>query len=85
MLLKFCESNDDIACVNFVFIGPDWGSYVQKLSRCTCSFEWHQLLEKCLEYQFQQNKLSNLDYYFYLGFDGGNGDFDAYAMEINTN
>ena len=80
-LLKFCDSNDDIACVNFVFIGPDWGSYVQKLSRCGCSFEWHHTSRKMpFEYQFQQNKLSNLDYYFYLGFDGGAmGTFDAYA------
>ena len=32
------------------------------------------------EYVFQQNKLNNLDYYFYLGMDGGAmGSYDAYA------
>ena len=80
-LLKFCNSNEDIVNVNFVFIGPDWGSYVQELSKYSCSFEWHNTSRKLpYEYQFQQNKLSNLDYYFYLGFDGGAmGTYDAYA------
>ena len=80
-LLEFCKKNEDVVNVNFVFIGPDWGNYVQKLSKYNCSFEWHHTSRKMpYEYQFQQNKLSNLDYYFYLGFDGGAmGTYDAYA------
>lgn len=80
-LLEFCKSNEDIVNVNFVFIGPNWGSYVIDLAKYNCSFEWHHTSRKMpYEYQFQQNKLNNLDYYFYLGFDGGAmGTYDAYA------
>ena len=80
-LLDFCENNSDINLVNFVFIGPDWGKYLKMLSMFDCSFEWHNTSRNLpFEYQFQQNKLSNLDYYFYLGFDGGAmGTYDAYA------
>ena len=80
-LLDFCKSNEDVANINFVFIGPDWGNYVKELVDYNCSFEWHHTSRKMpYEYQFQQNKLNNLDYYFYLGFDGGAmGTYDAYA------
>jgi hypothetical protein len=80
-LLKFCKSNEDVININFVFIGPEWGNYVMELDKYNCSFEWHNTSRKMpYEYHFQQNKLSNLDYYFYLGFDGGAmGTYDAYA------
>jgi hypothetical protein len=80
-LLDFCKSNKDVVNINFVFIGPNWGGYVKELAKHECSFEWHNTSRKMpFEYQFQQNKLSNLDYYFYLGFDGGAmGTYDAYA------
>ena len=44
--------------------------------------EWHNVSRKLpFEYQFQQNKLSSLDYYIYMGMDGGAmGAYDAYAQ-----
>ena len=80
-ILDFCKRNSDINLVNFVFIGPGWGKFLTELSKFDCSIEWHNTSRKLpFEYQFQQNKLSDLDYYFYLGFDGGAmGTYDAYA------
>lgn len=80
-LLKFCKNNKDISYLNFVFIGPNWEKFLQKFINYNCSFEWHNTSRQMpYEYNFQQNKLLNLDYYFYLGFDGGAmGTYDAYA------
>ncbi|WP_282125710.1 hypothetical protein [Marinifilum flexuosum] len=83
-LLEYCKNNSNCSLVNFVFIGPDWSDYVKQLSKFNCSFEWHNTSRQLpFEYKFQQNKLSTLDYYFYMGMDGGAmGTYDAYAYGI---
>ena len=79
-LLDFCKSNETSTFFNFTFIGPDWGKFVEKLALLDCSFEWHHTSRKMpFEYEFQQQKLKDVDYYFYPGFDGGAmGSYDAY-------
>lgn len=55
---------------------------VKELGQYECSSEWHNVSRKLpYEYQFQQNKLTNLDYYIYMGMDGGAmGTYDAYSQ-----
>jgi hypothetical protein len=79
-LLDFCTNNESSQLFNFVFIGPDWSFFVDKLVKLNCTFEWHHTSRVMpFEYQFQQHKLQKLDYYFYPGFDGGAmGSYDAY-------
>lgn len=83
-LLRFCRKYEASRIVNFVFIGPNWGSFIDKLVDLNCSFEWHNVDSKMpYEYQFQQLKLEKLDYYFYLGMDGGAmGSYDAYSFAV---
>lgn len=83
-LLTFCRKYDETSILNFIFIGPHWGNFVKELNKLGCSFEWHCASGNMpYEYQFQQMKLSSLDYYFYMAFDGGAmGTYDAYAMGV---
>ena len=83
-ILEYCKENPNAKLVNFVFIGPGWGKVVNKLSELSCSFEWHNVSRKMpYEYQFQQNKLASLNYYIYMGMDGGAmGTYDAYAQDV---
>ena len=83
-LIDYCRENPAAQCVNFVFIGPGWGRVVEELESLNCSSEWHNVSRKLpFEYQFQQNKLAGLDYYIYMGMDGGAmGTYDAYAQDV---
>lgn len=83
-LIDFCTQNEDAKYVNFVFIGQGWGRVVEALEQCGCSCEWHTVSRTLpFEYQFQQNKLANLNYYIYMGMDGGAmGAYDAYAQDV---
>lgn len=83
-LLDYCKSNKKSQFVNFVFIGRGWGDVVKSLEDMGCSYEWHNVSSNMpFEYQFQQNKLSSLNYYIYMGMDGGAmGTYDAYAQDI---
>ena len=81
-LLRYCKSHPASKFVDFVFIGKDWGTFVEQLSELGCSFQWHNVSRSMPhEYMYQQLKLTNLDYYIYMGMDGGAmGAYDAYAM-----
>lgn len=81
-LLDYCASHEIAKLANFVFVGHGWGKFVNQLLPYNCSFEWHCVSRKMPhEYFFQQLKLSSLDYYLYMGMDGGAmGTYDAYAM-----
>ena len=83
-LLNFCKSNGNCKLCDFVFIGDGWGEFVNKLSSLGCSFEWINIHRNMpYEYMFQQLKLAELDYYIYMGMDGGAmGAYDAYAMGV---
>lgn len=83
-LLDFCKANEDAQLINFVFIGSGWESFVKQLEENGCTFEWHNVSRGLpYEYFFQQLKLQHLDYYLYLGMDGGAmGTYDAYAMNV---
>jgi hypothetical protein len=83
-IVRFCREHQTSQLVNFVFIGPSWGRFLQKLTKLNCSFEWHNVSRSMpYEYEFQQSKLGSLDYYFYLGMDGGAmGTYDAYAYGV---
>lgn len=81
-LLHYCEKNAISKYVDFVFVGARWGEFVSRLSDLGCSFQWHNVSRSMpYEYMYQQLKLANLDYYIYMGMDGGAmGTYDAYAM-----
>lgn len=83
-LIDFCRNQKDAKLVNFVFIGPGWQKVVEQLAGMSISFEWHCVSRSMpYEYQFQQNKLSSLNYYIYMGMDGGAmGSYDAYAQDV---
>lgn len=83
-LLDYCSSHEDARLLNFVFLGNGWENVCSELASSNCSFEWHCASRSLPgEYFFQQLKLSNLDYYLYMGMDGGAmGTYDAYAMGI---
>lgn len=83
-LIDFCKDNEDARFVNFVFIGKGWGRVVEALAQYGCSSEWHNVSRSLpYEYQFQQNKLASLNYYMYMGMDGGAmGSYDAYAQDV---
>lgn len=83
-IIDYCQENPNSKYINFVFIGPGWSNVVNKLAEIGCSFEWHNVSRQMpYEYQFQQNKLVSLNYYIYLGMDGGAmGTYDAYAQDI---
>lgn len=81
-LYNYCQSNPHSHNAVFVFIGDGWGDFVKRLSEINCSYEWVNISPKLpYEYMYQQLKLSNVDYYIYMGMDGGAmGSYDAYAM-----
>lgn len=83
-LIDYCKQNQDAKLVNFVFIGKGWNRVCDELESLDCSYEWHNASRKLpYEYQFQQNKLASLDYYIYMGMDGGAmGSYDAYAQGV---
>lgn len=83
-LIDFCCAHEDAKLVNFVFIGPGWQTVVEQLAGMGISFEWHSVSRSMpYEYQFQQNKLASLNYYIYMGMDGGAmGSYDAYAQDV---
>lgn len=81
-LFNYCKTHPASKLVDFVFIGQDWGDFVTRLTQLGCSFQWHCVSRDMpYEYMYQQLKLTNLDYYIYMGMDGGAmGAYDAYAM-----
>lgn len=81
-LYDYCKNQPLSRNVDFVFIGDGWGEFVSRLTELKCSFQWHNVSRDMpYEYQYQQLKLANLDYYIYMGMDGGAmGSYDAYAM-----
>ena len=83
-LIKYYKHHPFLKNVVLSFIGNGWDELVVKLAKEDLSFEWHRTsMDMPYEYQFQQNKLDDLDYYFYLGFDGGAmGTYDAYSRGI---
>ena len=83
-LVNYCASHPDATLVNFVFIGAGWARVVESLSALGCSFSWHDISRKLpYEYFHQQLMLKDLDYYLYMGMDGGAmGTYDAYAMGV---
>lgn len=83
-LIDFCEMNPNARLVNFVFVGQGWGKTVEALEKLGCTYEWHNVSRRLpFEYQFQQNKLADLNYYIYMGMDGGAmGTYDAYAQDV---
>lgn len=81
-LLEYCIKNPKSQIVDFCFIGHGWGDVVNTLAQNKCSFQWH-CVDRNLpyEYMYQQLKLTGVDYYIYMGMDGGAmGTYDAYAM-----
>ena len=83
-LIDYCQVNENAQLANFVFIGRDWGRVVEELNKCGCSSSWYNITRKLpFEYQYQQNMLSQLDFYIYMGMDGGAmGTYDAYAQGV---
>ena len=81
-LLRYCQTHPTCKLVDFVFIGKDWGDFVKQLEELGCSFQWHSVSRDMpYEYMYQQLKMTTLDYYIYMGMDGGAmGAYDAYAM-----
>ena len=81
-LLEYCQKHKNAQLLNYVFIGAGWEKVCNELAAMNCSFEWHCVSRELpYEYMFQQLQLSNLDYYLYMGMDGGAmGTYDAYAM-----
>lgn len=83
-IIDYCKQCEGAKYVNFVFVGKGWGGVCNELEKMGCSYEWHNVSRKLpYEYQFQQNKLSSLNYYIYMGMDGGAmGTYDAYAQDV---
>ena len=83
-LIDYCNTHKQAQLVNFVFIGRDWGDVVKQLQDCGCSSTWVNITRNLpYEYQYQQNLLQGLDYYLYMGMDGGAmGTYDAYAQGV---
>mgnify|MGYP003289407302 CR=1 FL=1 len=83
-LQEYCSTHDIAHLVNFVFIGKGWGKFLQQLENDNCSYQWVNISRKMpYEYLYQQLILSQVDYYVYMGMDGGAmGTYDAYAMGV---
>lgn len=83
-LQEYCSTHNLAKLVNFVFIGSGWGDFVSQLEKDECSFQWINISRKMPhEYFYQQLLLSHVDYYIYMGMDGGAmGTYDAYAMGV---
>lgn len=83
-LIDYCKKQEATKLVNFVFVGRGWGRVVKELENLGCTYEWHNVSRKLpYEYEFQQHKLANLNFYIYMGMDGGAmGTYDAYAQDV---
>jgi len=83
-VVEYCTLNPNARFIDWVFVGAGWGKITPKLEALDCSFEWHNISRRMpYEYRFQQEKLSSLNYYIYMGMDGGAmGSYDAYAMDV---
>lgn len=83
-LQEYCLTHELARLVNFVFIGSGWGDFVNQLEKDGCSFQWINISRRMPhEYFYQQLLLSQVDYYVYMGMDGGAmGTYDAYAMGV---
>ncbi|MBQ7439180.1 MAG: hypothetical protein IJV28_04350 [Paludibacteraceae bacterium] len=83
-LIDYCTRNPDAKYANFVFVGKGWGGVCEALENLGCTYEWHNVSRSLpYEYLFQINKLANLNYYIYMGMDGGAmGTYDAYAVDV---
>lgn len=83
-LIEYCRTNSRAQLANFMFIGRDWGEVVKSLNECGCSSTWYNITRQLpYEYQYQQNLLKQLNYYIYMGMDGGAmGTYDAYAQGV---
>ncbi len=83
-LQEYCSTHELARLVNFVFIGSGWGDFVNQLEKDGCSFQWINISRRMPhEYFYQQLLLSQVDYYVYMGMDGGAmGTYDAYAMGV---
>lgn len=83
-LQEYCSTHELAKLANFVFIGSGWGDFVSCLEKDKCSFQWINISRELpFEYFYQQLLLSNVDYYVYMGMDGGAmGTYDAYAMGV---
>lgn len=83
-LIDYCKQQEAAKLVNFVFVGKGWDRVAKALEENGCTYEWHNVSRKLpYEYEFQQHKLANLNYYIYMGMDGGAmGTYDAYAQDV---
>lgn len=83
-LIDYCSTHEFAKLANFIFIGRDWGRVVKALNEYNCSSTWYNITRSLpYEYQYQQNLLSQFDYYIYMGMDGGAmGTYDAYAQGV---
>lgn len=83
-LVEYCKQNPNAKFIDWVFIGKGWNKITPELEEMGCSFEWHNISRHLpYEYRFQQEKLASLNYYIYMGMDGGAmGTYDAYAMGV---
>lgn len=83
-IIDYCKSNPDSRFANFVFVGRGWGNICAQLEALDCSYEWHNASRSLpYEYEFQINKLASLNYYIYMGMDGGAmGTYDAYSQAV---
>lgn len=83
-LLEYCKTKPNAKYVDWIFIGSGWSKITPSLEQMKQSFEWHNIARNMpYEYRFQQEKLSSLNYYIYMGMDGGAmGTYDAYAMDV---
>lgn len=83
-LIDYCKDRKIAKYINFIFIGKGWNRVVNELEKFNCTYEWHNVSRQLpYEYQFQQNKLADLNCYIYMGMDGGAmGTYDAYAQGV---
>ncbi len=83
-IVEYCRQNPNAKYIDWVFVGTGWDKITPDLEKMDCSFEWHNISRKMpYEYRFQQEKLNSLNFYIYMGMDGGAmGTYDAYAMDI---
>lgn len=83
-IVEYCQQNPKAKYIDWVFVGAGWNKIIPDLEKLQCSFEWHNIDRNLpFEYRFQQEKLAYLNYYIYMGMDGGAmGTYDAYAMDV---
>lgn len=83
-IVEYCQQNPKAKYIDWVFVGAGWNKITPDLEKLGCSFEWHNISRDLpYEYRFQQEKLASLNFYIYMGMDGGAmGTYDAYAMNV---